>query len=288
MTDTKSNPPTAESTEGISPEATNYQPLTKYYVFNETGNILLCTTGNSPQDVSDDFKAICAEVSVFFAAMTKAISSVENPFTKKPYSIYNYKALKQVMDNSGVFIGVNQTRSVVSSDQIGDVFSRELLQSLLGCDFGQTKMGFAKSVFESIGKESEHLVEAVKTFFDSKDEKDKEQHLTSEIQSAGNLFFVCESLLGMPLITAVLVHIKPEDADKPLHWITSLTTLRPKKHRIFRSYSFSKDTYLFVAPQFFKKHINDLNLANSPEYQSFVNRLAGSLEELGIASQHTY
>ena len=44
---------------------------TKEYIFNETGNIMLSSTDITGSTIPDEVRAIFAEVSVFFAAMTK-------------------------------------------------------------------------------------------------------------------------------------------------------------------------------------------------------------------------
>ncbi len=277
MSDDNSTP-TANPAGASAPGQGAYEPLTKHYVFNETGNILLCTTGDGNEDLGQSFKEICGEVSVFFAAMTKAISSVTNPLTGKPYSIYNYKALKKVINNSGLFVGVNRTTSTVASAQAGDTFAQELLKSLLGRDFGQTPLHFARGLFESIGKETRNLTSAVEHLFGAKSAKPAAQPPPKNSATSGNIFFICESLLGMPLISAVLVYIEPENVGKPFDEITNLSQARPIGQRISRSYTFTKDTYLFVAPSIFKSHAQDLNTSNMPQYQDFIDKLAEALK----------
>lgn len=268
------------------PSDENYQALTKHYVFNETGNILLCTTGSGTENLSVEFKSICAEVGVFFAAMTKAINSVTNPLTGKPYSIYNYKALKKVIDNSGLFVGVNRTTHTVVSDQAGHTFAQDLLQSLLGRKFGNTRLHFARGMFESIGKETRKLSSAVESLFGVKKSKaetsDSQSQAQSQaqqkhIQTSGNIFFICESLLGMPLISAVLVYIEPQNIEKPFDEITALDKARPDGQRVNRSYTFTKQTYLFVPPRMLKDYADDLNTGDLSAYQEFVEKLSAAL-----------
>src|SRR5437868_12143560 len=82
---------------------------TKYYIFNETGNIMMASTSDMGVDIQQSVRDVFAEVSVFFAAMTRAISTTINPKTGEPYSMYNYTALERIISGSGLFVHVTQT-----------------------------------------------------------------------------------------------------------------------------------------------------------------------------------
>ncbi len=81
-----------------------YAPMTKHYVFNETGNIMLCATTDSIHEFDKDIKDSFIDVSVFFSAMTKAVHSTTNPVTGKPFSIYNYQAVKNILGQSEMLL----------------------------------------------------------------------------------------------------------------------------------------------------------------------------------------
>ncbi|NQZ08996.1 MAG: hypothetical protein HRT35_17715 [Algicola sp.] len=253
------------------PATVEHVPLPKYYVFNETGNIMLCTTGSDTHNLSDAFKNICGEVSVFFAAMTKAIHSATNPRTNLPYSIYNHQALQNVIDNSGVFISINQQKLKFRSDKVGDQLSKGLLKTLLGCEFGNAGLNFARAMFEGVGKEATCM---------SNPNETAKNDATGHTNSAGNLFFICESLLGMSIISAVLVHIKSEDSTEPLEQIVNFRENHPAHVQKERTWTFNKSTYMFVAPKFFKAYAQDLNDVNSPEFMRYVQNLGDGLRKM--------
>ena len=96
---------------------------TKEFIFNETGNIMMASTdmtGTIPEQVRDVF----AEVSVFFAAMTKAISESMDPATGKPYSLYDYNAIQNVIDGSGLFVHVTEEDITHTSSSFGVTFQQ--------------------------------------------------------------------------------------------------------------------------------------------------------------------
>ena len=51
----------------------NNVEIKKGFVFNETGNIMMSTTDLTNETIEQNVKDVFAEVSVFFAAMTKAL-----------------------------------------------------------------------------------------------------------------------------------------------------------------------------------------------------------------------
>ena len=54
-------------------EDPNNVEIKKGFVFNETGNIMMSTTDLTNEVIEQSVKDVFAEVSVFFAAMTKAL-----------------------------------------------------------------------------------------------------------------------------------------------------------------------------------------------------------------------
>lgn len=253
-----------------SEQEVKYMPLTKYYVFNETGNILLATTSEDESLLSDSFREICAEAGVFFAAMSKSIYSVINPHTQEPYSIYNYRALKNVIDSSGVFVGVNQQRMLFKSDKVGEAFCVELAQFMLGRELNPVRLRFAKTMFGAMGAEAKCLCDA----------RQQKGHDNSAIgaEEVGNIFFICESLLGMPVVSVIVVHYKAnveidEDSDSLLEIIKGNFDDTSKE----RTLEFNRDTYLFISPKMVKNYAAGLNATNTPDFSSLVQSLSASL-----------
>lgn len=255
-----------DATKTVTLEKPDFDPkdpkniqATKYYIFNETGNIMLASTDITSGSIEDSVRAVFAEVAVFFGAMTKAISSTPNPKskTKKNYSIYNYHALEQVIDGSGLFIHVTEEDVVHNTNSYGATFSKELLESLLGLATGVGSLAFASAMLSSIGKEG--LTISADT--DSAQSK------------VGNIVFVCEYLLGMPIVSAIVVY-----ADSTQN--TDSLQVGPcfKVKTVASTWHLHKDTYMFVTPTFIKKYAGEIDSAETdPDYNALVGFLQSTL-----------
>lgn len=212
--------------------------LKKYYTFNETGNIMLATTVSESAEIQESVRKVFAEVSVFFAAMTKAITSTENPDTHKPYSLYNYGALRKIIAGSGCFIQVTELDVTHTTSSWGATFSKELIQGLLGLATGAGALGFATAMISAIGNEGLKVAGA------------KSDH-GSEV---GNIVFVCEYLMGMPSISAIVVYI---DAHEHVTQFQAGPCIKTESHSM--TFKMHKDTYMFVTPTFIREYAGDLN-----------------------------
>jgi hypothetical protein len=236
----------------VAPDLTNYTKITvpgedpnnvqakKHFVFNETGNIMLSTTDEKSDTIDKGVRDVFAEVSVFFAAMTKAISTTVDPDSKtgRYYSLYNYDALEAVIDGSGCFIHVAQQDVTYSINSWGVNFSKDLIKSLLGLATGTGELAFASAMVSSIGEEGLNI---------SGDS-------TKSDSEVANIIFVCEYLLGMPIVSAIVVRAKASMASQTF-------TLGPcfKEHTESRDLQFHKDTYMFVTPSFIANYAGDLD-----------------------------
>ncbi len=124
-----------------------YTPMKKHYVFNETGNIMLCSTSDSINNFDEDIKDSFIDLSVFFAAMTKAVHSTINPVTKKPFSIYNYQAVKNILSQSGMFVEMNVEEKRFRHRGVGESMGKDFIQTVLNRKFGRVNHG-PHQVFE--------------------------------------------------------------------------------------------------------------------------------------------
>ncbi len=252
MAETKSTPLKVPSRDPHNLEAT------KYYIFNETGNIMISSTVDSNEPIEKSVQDIFAEVSVFFAAMTKAISTTINPVTKKPYSIYNYTALNNVISGSGLFVHVTEEDVTYKSSSFGMDFSKEMIEALLGLATGAGEMSFASAMVASLGREGLAI---------------SESHSSVDSKVA-NIVFVCEYLLGMPIVSALVVYA---DVDINKQYLKIGPCF--KEETVHTTWQLHKDTYLFVTPTFIREYATDLDSAESnPAYNQLVSWLQSVLQ----------
>ncbi|PCK30340.1 hypothetical protein [Pseudoalteromonas piscicida] len=253
-----------------------YTPITKHYVFNETGNIMLCATADSIQSFDVDLKSAFVDISVFFAAMTKAVTSTTNPVTGKPFSIFNYQAVKNILADSGLFIETNVEEGTFSHDGVGDSLGKALFQHILNREFSEKQLPFAKSMFNGMQYQRA---------------KTTEQSAMSEEQQklcrSGSIFFIGELLMGVPQTSAILLSIEPQSvADSPNEsqsdWqdLFSLAGLDETKHQakhIVRHWRFKKRTYLFVPPKFIAHGVAGLGEQSNADFDEYSRKLAQSI-----------
>ncbi|MBX7155324.1 MAG: hypothetical protein K1X91_10195 [Bacteriodetes bacterium] len=247
------------------PDPFNIQAV-KRYVFNETGNIMLVSTDEKSDTIQQSVRDVFAEVSVFFAAMTKAISQSTNPNGTPDkttgqlpnYSLYNYDALEAVIDGSGYFVHINEEDVSYTTSSWGANFSQELIEAILGLATGAGELGFASAMINTMGKEGVNI-------------SGQSSSLTSQV---ANIIFVCEYLLGMPVVSAIVV---TADAQT----VAQTVTLGPcfKEQSSSTTMTVHKDTYMFVTPAFIKQYAGDLSsIMNDPAYLKLIMELESLVE----------
>jgi hypothetical protein len=230
----------------------------KEFVFNETGNIMMATTEIGSQDIEQSVRDVFAEVSVFFAAMTRAMTTTINPATGKFYTVYDYAAIEGIVGGSGLFVQVSEEDITHTMKEWGATVSKELIEGILGLATGEGELAFAQGLISSIGKRGLEVG-------GSSDKTDGK---------VGTIVFVCEYLLGMPIISALVVYI---DAKK--HYQQLKVGPCIKEHSSSLSLEMHKDTYLFVTPKFIRQYSGDLlSIETELEFQELVAELQDLVE----------
>lgn len=243
----------------IAREAKNL-PLTKYYAFNETGNIMVSTTKEGSEEVNDALRVMFLDMSIFFAAMTKAIVTKEDGQGNKVSSVYNSDDITKILDKSEFFVEVRQETVTVSSSEVGDKMSKELTEKLLGRHFEENRLNFARGMFYSMSK-------------------------TKNNKGSGSIFFICESILGLPMVSAMVIKLKHSSGEGTL-----INSGEKKEGRemedilkldesdgtntILRKWNFEKNTYVFVSP----RTISNVNFP-APGDSLAYDKLVKTLEE---------
>ena len=229
-------------------------PASKQFVVNATGNLFIATTLSSPdtpENISDEAKEAFGQVSVFFAALTKAMSDSGK-------SMYDYDALNKLIEGSGLFINVAQSTIKFESSSWGVTFSNQLIQSLLGLSGNLAALSQSlRSLISSVGSEGI-----------------KVSRNTSETnQKVGTIMFVCEYLMGAVSITPIVFSIDANESKGALELGPCFKANRQKK-----SFLIEKEVHLFVPPKFVH-YAAELNEAMSdPEFNNLVESMKRSIE----------
>lgn len=236
-------------------------PATKQFAVNATGNLFVASTLNAGApgvagesgEAGLTEKALLAfgQVSVFFAAMTKAIA-MENK------SIYDQEALSSVIRESGMFIQVSQSDIQFTSNSFGVTFGNELVQAVMGMSGDLASIG--KSLFSLIRQVGREGFEV-------------SGGSTSRSTKVGSIIFVCEYLLGAVSISPMLVYMDAKDASQEL---TVGPCLESKASQT--SWKISRETYLFVPPVFMKEAGTINEAMSDPEFLKLVSTLTKGLK----------
>lgn len=242
---------------GLSSATTT--PATKVFTVNATGNLFVASTLNggegSQAELTDSAKKAFSQVSVFFAAMTKAINTAGK-------SLYDYEAINSVITQSGMFVQVGQMDYSFQSKSWGLELSGELVKVLMA--------GFTGNM-AAIGKALSPLVssmgsEGIKLSKES----------TNEESKVAALVFVCEYLLGAVSITPILVSANLKQMEKTLKASPCFTQQTQKL-----TYTLTKYQYLFVPPEFMNEAVAINTAMNNPDFQELVKDLLSSIEDTG-------
>jgi len=243
-------------------KSTSTQPATKTFAINATGNLFVASTLNGGDaGLTAEAEKAFGQVSVFFAAMTKAIAGSENPKTGKRYSFYDYEAIDKIVSTSGLFIKVGQNDIDFKSNSWGVQFSVELIQAIFGNFTGGLEaIGKALlSMVTSIGSEGAGQINI----------GGSGSKLDSKI---GSIIFVCEYLLGAVSISPVIVYIDLEKSKSAFEagpcFKTDVTNTELTLH---------KETFLFVPPTFMEQAATMNEAMANEGFNTLVNNLKAEL-----------
>ena len=244
----------------------NNVELKKGFVFNETGNIMMSTTDFSNPVIEQSVRNVFQEVAVFFAGMTKALESTAvsgssaliDTESGMNYSLYDYAAMKRIVDSSGCFVQVNEEDVDFHSDSFGMDFSKELVEVVLGLATGTGELAFAKAMVGSLGQAGLKI---------SADTSRSDKRVA-------NIVFVCEYLLGMPVISAIVLTADSQTNKEAFQLGPCIS-----ESNVSTSLKVHKDTYLFVTPQFIKQYSPDIiSGINDKEFAELVAIFEGYLK----------
>lgn len=233
-------------------------PASKEFAVNATGNLFIATTLNggdtSGATISQQASDAFGQVSVFFAAMTKAMR-------EEQCSLYNISAIDDVVSKSGLFVKVTESTVNFKSKSWGVTFGSELITALLGFSGGLAAVG--TSLMQMMGD----IAKTGKSITVSGSGSSQETKV-------GTIIFVCEYLLGAVSITPIVVSLSAEKAKAAFEAGPCFKTEATNT-----DLDIGKTTYLFVPPSFIPeaKNLNDA-MAN-PDFNELVATLKGSLTD---------
>ncbi|WP_455600145.1 hypothetical protein [Cloacibacillus sp.] len=227
---------------------TNIDSIGRYHTFDEKGHIMVVTTSNGTDDVAPAVRETFQKVMVFFDAWTAAL-------TRKKFSLYDYDAVKQMISSSGLFVSMGSKARSYHSDSTKVSLNTSIIGAVLGPGITGGGMLIAKKTLAIIGGKISDGFSEQKT--------DKE---------IAHLLFICESLMGMPLVTISLYHTKLEQFG----WVQKTNCEEVSRQTI--DFKFHSDDYLFVDSNYINKFTADFEKSDS--YEKLIDELAKTLDGL--------
>ena len=228
--------------------------IPKYYTFNETGNIMIATTFKDSGAINSAAMDMFEEVAVFFAAMTKAMQD-------KKKDLYDYDALHAIVTHSGMFIDVDQEDYTYKQISTSMSFNTQFISAVLGIAATDgAAIVFAQKLLQTLGKQVDISVRAGKS-------EDK----------VGHLLFVCEYLMGLPLVSAQLFEIDTKTAHAAFK---AGPCASGKSYN--QAIKFNKATYMFVLPKFLRQYSADLaSVGTDADFGQLVSELEEAIGKGG-------
>ncbi|MDC6364887.1 MULTISPECIES: hypothetical protein [Flavobacteriaceae] len=243
----------------LSAEEKYNQPTVKHYVFNETGNIMISSTEPVTSNIDPNTKDLFEEVAVFFAAMTKAITSTTKPNATPPYkptdyyTIYDYVPLENIVNRSGMFVNVHREDMTYTMEKDTVSINLKFVEAVLGVALTDGIGAEAlMATLNAMGKQA--------TF---------SYNRTTKTDKIGNILFVCEYLLGLPIVSVLYFYLDESETLKVVEFSPCFKATHADEELIVH-----KDTFLFVVPNWIRKYAGDLSsIDQDVEYKLLVNQL---------------
>lgn len=235
--------------DAVVEDAADTGEIKKYYTLNQTGNIMISSTVNNENDLSADAKEVFQKAIVFFGAWTAALE-------KKNKSLYDYDSITKMITSSGFFVHVHEEDRDFESGAISLTLDTAILGSVMSgfASMGGTSaLALAQTVIGNMGKQL--------TLAASSNQEEKK---------IAHLLFVCENLMGMPILNVLLFNTTAKQSET----VTSSNCHKSVTKKV--SMKYHQDTFMFVDPNYISKFTTAFE--SSPDYEALVDKLAGYLD----------
>ena len=221
--------------------------IDKYYTFDERGHIMVVTTSADTENIAPEVKKTFQKVIVFFGAWTAALA-------RKGHTIMDYEAVNKIIAQSGNFVSTNKEKRSYHSDSTSVSLNTSIISEVLGSDITGGGMAIAQRTLAIIGGE-------ITSSF-------QQQQTDKEI---AHLLFICESLMGMPIVTISLFHTKMSQYE----WVQKTNCEKVSRQTV--QFNFESDDYMFVDPDYIEQFTEDFE--KSDAYEKLINELASYLDD---------
>ena len=233
--------------------------VTKYFAFNETGNIMVSSTVETEKDLREEVVDAFQKVAVLFDAISTAIM-------KSDKDINDYHALNNLLGKSVWCAQVHTECRTVNLKDNTVAINVKLITDILG-DVSLTggAMKIAKKVLSSIGLKLGNQDNQGGLFT-------VERNSYNIGERVAHILFVCEDLMGMPLISIQCIHAKKDHVTNKIK-VGECGNVATNDVEL----SYQVDTYMFVDPAYIEKFTPEFkkDRAFDALIEDFKNKING-------------
>lgn len=225
-------------TKREAPKVDHNAAVSRYVVLNETGNVLLATTAATGEVVPENAQQVFSEACAHLAAIMRAISSTRRPEGDGFHSVFDSQVLLRLLDRHPLFVHMHR-ESIEITGAPGKTLLTNAVVEVFGIGLPTRDAQRMAAVLRSMAMVTDRvgMVDA------------------DEEARVGHLMLICESLLGVPVVSAVLTHLSLEHC----RILAGHTGDRAQEAQPV--IALCKEVYLFVSPAMAK------TLTNSVYYQ---------------------
>jgi len=197
-----------------------------YQQLNETGTILIRTTLPPNHPLPEFIQAEFSTVTMFFAAMLRAISTAINPKTGKPFSIHNYHAQESMLLGSGRFIKLSEDSFTFRTHKFIEKAGKILFSEIFNINLREKESRKISSILSGVNKEVLRMIET---------------NHPNEFK-AGFTIFIIEYINGVSNISVKSIFLNRNDYNKSKRWERCL-------HRFFikTSFKIQIESFLYIS-----------------------------------------
>lgn len=211
-----------------------------YVILNETGNIVIASYHHPTAKLPELVHRIFMEAITTLCMITKAIAASIDPETGRPCSIYSHFALERILANHPHFVHLGQEAYHYKVRTTKD-FIEQTSNDMFGINDNYNVNKKMAAIYNSMNAAAQAI----------------SQNGENPNARVGHLSLYCEDIMGIPVITAVLVHIGYEESVK-------LVEQEQKKIWDIRKdfIGIRKDSYLYNSPSMQEQFpVETLNMA---------------------------
>lgn len=218
--------------------------IKKYYAFSQTGNVMVSSTAQKESEIDEDVKKVFRKSQVFMAALTAAVFKAKK-------NLYDYDAVEKVIGGSGLFVELHREDRTFSYSSTTIDLNTAIISAVLG---GVTGAGGALIVAQKI---IDNMGSQIRIAIEKKESTKKVAHL----------LFVCENLMGMPMVSISLFYIEAKEAEFTVE-VTNCFKVANQKI----DFKYHQDTFMFVDPEYISQFTEDFQ--ENEEFKKIIDRLS--------------